>query len=105
MKINGKPYRTIWVAADGWSVEVIDQTKLPHRLEIVALKALPVLILGGFTSIPGAIVGGLIIGLLETLTGGYISPSLRDVVPYVVLVVILMLKPYGLFGQVEIERV
>ena len=39
MKINGKPYRTIWVAADGWSVEVIDQTKLPHKLEIVALKS------------------------------------------------------------------
>ena len=76
-----------------------------HDLSAIGLKVFPVVILGGLDSIGGAIVGGLIIGLLETLTGGYISPSLRDVVPYVVLVVIRMLKPYGLFGQVEIERV
>ena len=76
-----------------------------HDLSAIGLKVFPVVILGGLDSIGGAIVGGLIIGLLETLTGGYMSPSLRDVVPYVVLVVILMLKPYGLFGQVEIERV
>lgn len=76
-----------------------------HDLSAIGLKVFPVVILGGLDSIGGAIVGGLIIGLLETLTGGYISPSLRDVVPYIVLVVILMLKPYGLFGQVEIERV
>ncbi len=55
-----------------------------------------VVILGGLDSIGGAIIGGIIIGLLESLTGGYISPSLRDVIPYIVLVVILMIKPYGL---------
>jgi branched-chain amino acid transport system permease protein len=76
-----------------------------HDLSAIGLKVFPVVILGGLDSIGGAIVGGLIIGLLETLTGGYISPSLRDVVPYIVLVFILMVKPYGLFGQVEIERV
>ncbi|HOF04063.1 MAG TPA: branched-chain amino acid ABC transporter permease [Syntrophales bacterium] len=76
-----------------------------HDLSALGLKVFPVVILGGLDSIGGAIIGGLIIGILETLTGGYISPSLRDVVPYIVLVVILMLKPYGLFGQVEIERV
>jgi len=51
------------------------------------------------------IIGGIIIGLLETFTSGYISPSLRDVIPYIVLVFILLVKPYGLFGLVEIERV
>jgi len=76
-----------------------------HDLSAIGLKVFPVVILGGLDSIGGAIIGGLIIGLLESLTGGYISPSLRDVVPYIVLVVILMIKPYGLFGQVEIERV
>lgn len=76
-----------------------------HDLSAIGLKVFPVVILGGLDSIGGAIIGGLIIGLLESLTGGYISPSLRDVIPYVVLVVILMIKPYGLFGQVEIERV
>ena len=60
---------------------------------------------GGLDSIGGAIIGGIIIGLLETFTSGYISPSLRDVIPYIVLVFILLIKPYGLFGLVEIERV
>ena len=76
-----------------------------HDLSAIGLKVFPVVILGGLDSIGGAILGGLIIGLLETMTGGYISPSLRDVIPYIVLVFILMVKPYGLFGQVEIERV
>jgi branched-chain amino acid transport system permease protein len=76
-----------------------------HDLSSVGLKVFPVVILGGLNSIGGAIIGGLIIGLLETFTGGYISPSLRDVVPYIVLVFILLIRPYGLFGLVEIERV
>lgn len=76
-----------------------------HEISAIGLKVFPVVILGGLNSIGGAIIGGVIIGLLETFTGGYISPSLRDVVPYIVLVFILMVKPYGLFGLVEIERV
>ncbi len=69
-----------------------------HDLSGIGLKVFPVVILGGLDSIGGAIIGGIIIGLLETFTGGYLSPSLRDVVPYVILVLILLLKPYGLFG-------
>ncbi|PKN33534.1 MAG: branched-chain amino acid ABC transporter permease [Deltaproteobacteria bacterium HGW-Deltaproteobacteria-19] len=76
-----------------------------HDLSAIGLKVFPVVILGGLDSIGGAILGGIIIGLLETFTGGYLSPSLRDVVPYIALVVILMVKPYGLFGLKEIERV
>ena len=76
-----------------------------HDLSSIGLKVFPVVILGGLDSISGAIIGGIIIGLLETFTGGYLSPSLRDVVPYIVLVFILLVKPYGLFGLVEIERV
>jgi branched-chain amino acid transport system permease protein len=76
-----------------------------HDLSAIGLKVFPVVILGGLDSITGAIIGGLIIGLLETFTGGYLSPSLRDVVPYIVLVFILLVKPYGLFGLKEIERV
>jgi branched-chain amino acid transport system permease protein len=76
-----------------------------HDLSSIGLKVFPVVILGGLDSISGAIIGGIIIGLLETFTGGYLSPSLRDVVPYIVLVFILLIKPYGLFGLVEIERV
>ncbi len=76
-----------------------------HELSSIGLKVFPVVILGGLDSIGGAILGGLIIGLLETFTGGYISASLREIIPYIVLVFILMVRPYGLFGMVEIERV
>ena len=76
-----------------------------HEVSAVGLKVFPVVILGGLDSIGGAILGGIIIGLLETFTGGYISSGLREVIPYIVLIVILMIKPYGLFGLVEIERV
>jgi branched-chain amino acid transport system permease protein len=69
------------------------------------LRVFPVVILGGLDSIPGAILGGLIIGLLEAYTGGYIGQGLNTVVPFIVLILILMIRPYGLFGQVRIERV
>lgn len=76
-----------------------------HNLSAVGLKVFPVVILGGLDSVGGAIVGGLIIGMLETFTGGYVSSSLREIIPYIVLVFILMVRPYGLFGLAEIERV
>ncbi len=71
------------------------------------LRVFPVVILGGMDSIPGAIVGGLIIGLLEVYTAGYTAPELglASVVPFIVLILILMVKPYGLFGEIRIERV
>lgn len=84
----------------------------------LGLRVFPVVILGGLDSIPGAIVGGIIIGLLEAYAGGYnyqlntlIEPlgfsvdGLSTVLPFVVLVIILMIRPYGLFGQEIIERV
>jgi len=76
-----------------------------HELSSIGMKVFPVVILGGLDSIGGAILGGVIIGLLETFTGGYLSTSLREIIPYIVLVVILMIKPHGLFGLKEIERV
>jgi branched-chain amino acid transport system permease protein len=76
-----------------------------HEVSDIGIKVFPVVILGGLDSIGGAILGGIIIGLLETFTGGYLSTSLREVIPYIVLIFILMVKPYGLFGLVEIERV
>lgn len=75
------------------------------ELSNFGLRVFPVVILGGLDSIPGAILGGLIIGLLETYTGGYIGQGLNQVLPFVVLIVILMVRPYGLFGQEIIERV
>ncbi|MDF1525388.1 MAG: branched-chain amino acid ABC transporter permease [bacterium] len=75
----------------------------------VGLKVFPAVILGGLDSIPGAVIGGLIIGILENLSGGYLDHffggGVKEVAPFVILVVILMIKPYGLFGTEEIERV
>jgi branched-chain amino acid transport system permease protein len=71
----------------------------------LGLRVFPVVILGGMDSVPGAIVGGLIIGLLEAYTGGYVGGGLSQVIPFLVLILILMVKPYGLFGEVRIERV
>jgi branched-chain amino acid transport system permease protein len=73
------------------------------------LKVIPVVILGGLDSIGGAIVGGLVMGVLENLSGGYLDPifggGVKEVAPFIALVAILALKPYGLFGKVKIERV
>jgi len=75
------------------------------ELASFGLRVFPVVILGGLDSIPGAIIGGMIIGLLETYTGGYIGQGLNQVLPFIVLIMILMVRPYGLFGQEIIERV
>ncbi len=69
------------------------------------LLVFPVVILGGLDSVLGAVVGGAVIGLLTAYTGGYVGGGLETVIPYVALVLILLVKPYGLFGQVRIERV
>ncbi|MGQ0662293.1 MAG: branched-chain amino acid ABC transporter permease [Pseudomonadota bacterium] len=78
-------------------------------LSLVALKALPVLILGGFTSIPGAIVGGLIIGstekLAEVFIGPYLGGAIENWFPYVLATAFLLVRPQGLFGEKIIERV
>ena len=71
----------------------------------IGLRVFPVVILGGLDSIGGAVVGGAVIGLLEVYTGGYLGQGLNLVVPYVVLVLVLMVRPYGLFGKPIIERV
>lgn len=78
-------------------------------MAMIGLTVLPVVILGGLDSIPGAIVGGFIIGVLQSLAGGYLDPlvggGLKEVVPFIVVVLILMVKPNGLFGKGGIERV
>jgi branched-chain amino acid transport system permease protein len=77
-------------------------------LSFFGLKVFPAVILGGLDSILGAIIGGVTIGLLENYSGGYLDhiiPAVKEVFPFVVLVIILFIKPYGLFGKEEIERV
>jgi len=65
---------------------------------VLELKAFPAAVLGGFGSIPGAVVGGVLIGVIESMAGFYLPQGWKDVAPYIVLLAVLLLKPEGLFG-------
>lgn len=69
------------------------------------VKAFTAVIIGGFGSVPGAIIGGLIVGLTETLAGGYISTTYKDALVFVVLIIVLIVRPQGLFGEKISEKV
>jgi branched-chain amino acid transport system permease protein len=113
----GIPLRTIWVVV--WSVSGLvaivagimwgAKSGVQFSLALIALKALPVLILGGFTSVPGAIAGGLIIGVGEKLGEVYWGPlvggAIENWFAYVVALAFLLVRPQGLFGEKIIERV
>ena len=117
----GIPLERIWVIV--WSVAGFvalvagllwgSRTGVQFALTFTALKALPVLILGGFESIPGAIVGGLIIGACEKLAEVYVGSSIglnigtgiENWFPYALAMVFLLIRPEGLFGEKRIERV
>ena len=79
------------------------------NLALVGFKVFPVVILGGLDSIPGAIVGGLIVGIVENVASGYIDPYVgggtKDFAPYVLMIMALMVRPYGIFGKKIIERI
>ena len=75
------------------------------EMYLIGLRALPAAFLGGIDSIPGAIIGGLIIGIIESFAGGYISGGAKEVVAFIMLFIILLVRPYGLFGTREIKRV
>ncbi|MGH7093302.1 MAG: branched-chain amino acid ABC transporter permease [Stellaceae bacterium] len=80
-----------------------------NQLALVGLKVFPVMILGGLDSIIGAVVGGLIIGVVESLSAGFLDPLVgggtKDFVPYLLMIAVLMVRPEGMFGRRRIERV
>ena len=113
----GIPLNTIWIVV--WSaaglVAIVAgimwgaKSGVQFSLSLIALKALPVLILGGFTSVPGAIVGGLIIGVGEKIAEVYWGPlvggAIENGFAYVLALAFLLVRPQGLFGEKIIERV
>jgi branched-chain amino acid transport system permease protein len=113
----GIPLKTIWVVV--WAVAGLvsivagivwgAKSGVQFSLSLIALKALPVLILGGFTSVPGAIVGGLIIGVGEKVAEVYWGPlvggAIENWFAYVMALAFLLVRPQGLFGEKIIERV
>ncbi len=80
-----------------------------NQLAVVGLKVFPVVILGGFESAAGAIIGGLVVGVVESLSSGYIDPLVgggtKDFMPYVLMIAVLMVRPYGIFGKAPVQRV
>ncbi len=82
---------------------------ITHGLVETGLKAFSVVILGGLDSFIGAIIAGPIIGLCESFGGGYLTPFLwagvKDIIPFVIIIIVMIIKPYGLFGEVRIERI
>ena len=113
----GIALRRVWVVA--WMLSGLvaivagilwgNRIGVGFAVSLIAFKALPVLIIGGIDSIPGAIVGGLIVGATESLAEGFIGPlvggGVQEIFPYLVALVFLMVRPYGLFGRPIIERV
>ncbi|MGA2333031.1 MAG: branched-chain amino acid ABC transporter permease [Syntrophales bacterium] len=71
----------------------------------IGLIAIAAALVGGLESFKGAIFGGVIMGVAQTFTGGYVGYGLKEVIPFIIMVIVLIFKPYGLFGLVKIERV
>jgi branched-chain amino acid transport system permease protein len=96
------------VAAIG-GVLISSISGITHGLVETGLKAFSVVILGGLDSFAGAIIAGPIIGLCESLGGGYLTPyiwaGVRDIIPFVIIIIVMVIKPYGLFGEERIERI
>jgi len=82
---------------------------ITHGLVQTGLKAFSVVILGGLDSFVGAIVAGPIIGLAESLGGGYLTPltwaGVKDIIPFIIIIIVMIIRPYGLFGEERIERI
>jgi len=80
-------------------------TFVHSNMGFIGLKAFPAAVVGGFGSVPGAIVGGLIIGVVEALAGFYLPEGFKDVAAYVVVLVVLLVKPSGIFGETAMKKV
>lgn len=86
-------------------VLLADINAVDNNIATYGLLVFPVVIFGGLDSVPGTIVGGLTIGIVKQMVSGYADPGFATIVPYIILIAVLMIKPYGLFGEVRIERV
>ena len=75
------------------------------NMGFIGLKAFPAAVVGGFGSLPGAIVGGLVIGVVESLSGFYLPEGFKDIAAYIVVLLMLMIKPNGLFGERLLKKV
>jgi len=98
-RINGLVWALATAVAAVAGLLLAPITFVHANMGFIGLKAFPAAVVGGFGSLPGAIVGGLIIGIVESLAGFYAPAGVKDVAPYVVVLIMLMVKPNGLFGE------
>jgi branched-chain amino acid transport system permease protein len=107
-RIFGLSWALAGIVATVGGILLATSSGLDLSLSVVVLAAFPAVLLGGLESIPGTIVGGLIIGLSQGLVAASKAPVVRnsaEIMPYVVLLIILLIRPEGLFGQKRIERI
>ncbi len=98
-KLNGVVWALAATVAAVAGLLLAPITFVHANMGFIGLKAFPAAVVGGFGSLPGAIVGGLIIGVVESMAGFYLPEGFKDVAAYVVVLVMLMIKPNGLFGE------
>ena len=98
-RINGLVWALATAVAAVAGLLLAPITFVHANMGFIGLKAFPAAVVGGFGSLPGAIVGGLIIGIVESLAGFYAPAGVKDVAPYVVVLIMLMVKPNGLFDE------
>ena len=97
--LNGLVWALAAVVAAIAGILLAPITFVHANMGFIGLKAFPAAVVGGFTSLPGAIVGGLIIGIVESFAGFYLPEGFKDIAAYVVVLIMLMVKPHGLFGE------
>ncbi len=110
-----KVYRLVWIfatlVATVGGILLAPKTLLDTNIGFIGLKAFPAAVLGGFGSVPGAIFGGVILGIIETISAGTLSyhfawiKEINDVIPWLVLIAVLMVKPDGIFGIAKVKKV
>ena len=98
-RLNGLVWGLAAAVAAVAGVLLAPITFVHANMGFVGLKAFPAAVVGGFGSLPGAIVGGLIVGVVESLSGFYLPDGFKDTAPYIVVLAMLMVKPNGLFGE------
>lgn len=104
-----KVFLWIWVVASVLAavagILVAPQLTLSPEMGFIAIKGFTAAVLGGFASLPGAVIGGILLGILEGLAGVMVGSALKDLVSYVVLILVMILMPHGLLGKLTVKKV
>jgi branched-chain amino acid transport system permease protein len=102
-------FMTIWIVASVLAtiagILVAPLLTLSPDMGLIGIKGFTAAVLGGFNSLPGAVAGGLALGILEALAGTYISSALKDMISYAILIGVILVRPQGLFGELTLKKV